>query len=235
MSQSLLLQPIGIVRTDFPDKFGIPHQGTIAASLPGTIILNPEYRKEGILRGLESYSHLWVIWCFSRSSGWSVTVRPPRLGGKKRLGVFATRSPNQPNSLGLTAVKISEVNEAGFTISILGADLADGTPLYDIKPYLPYCDSIPCALPGISAGPLPHLCVRIPEALQELIPADKRSVLISILQLDPRPACQHDPDRIYHMEYAGMDLSFQVHDNILEVTGIHACAETETGKEPHDF
>ena len=161
MSQSLLLQPIGIVRTDFPDKFGIPHQGTIAASLPGTIILNPEYRKEGILRGLESYSHLWVIWCFSRSSGWSVTVRPPRLGGKKRLGVFATRSPNQPNSLGLTAVKISEVNEAGFTISILGADLADGTPLYDIKPYLPYCDSIPCALPGISAGPLPHLCVRI--------------------------------------------------------------------------
>lgn len=141
-----------------------------------------------------------------------MTVRPPRLGGKKRLGVFATRSPNQPNSLGLTAVKISEVNEAGFTISILGADLADGTPLYDIKPYLPYCDSIPCALPGISAGPLPHLCVRIPEALQELIPADKRSVLISILQLDPRPAYQHDPDRIYHMEYAGMDLSFRVHD-----------------------
>ena len=109
-------------------------------------------------------------------------------------------------------MKISEVNEAGFTISILGADLADGTPLYDIKPYLPYCDSIPCALPGISAGPLPHLCVRIPEALQELIPADKRSVLIIILQLDPRPAYQHDPDRIYHMEYAGMDLSFRVHD-----------------------
>lgn len=135
-----------------------------------------------------------------------MTVRPPR------LGVFATRSPNRPNPLGLAEVKISEVNEADFTISVLEADLADGTPLYDIKPYLPYCDSVPCALPGISAGPLPHLCVRIPEALQELIPADKRSVLIWILQLDPRPACQHDPDRIYHMEYAGMDLSFQVHD-----------------------
>ncbi len=220
MSQSLQLQPIGIVRTDFPDKFGIPRQGTIVSSLPGKIILYPEYQKAGILRGLESYSHLWLIWGFSRSSGWSVTIRPPRLGGKKRLGVFATRSPNRPNPLGLTAVKIQEINEADYTISVLGADLADGTPLYDIKPYLPYSDSIPSALPCISAGPLPHLEVHIPELLETKIPEEKRSVLISTLQLDPRPAYQHDPDRIYRMEYAGMDIAFQVHEQILEVIGI---------------
>ena len=220
--ESLEVKPVAIVHTDFPEKFGIPRQADIIKDLKGTIVLTPDYQKPGVFHGLSQYSHLWLIWGFTLSKpGWSPTVRPPRLGGNVRMGVFATRSPFRPNPLGLSAVRIEEIDEDNYSIRIRGVDLVDGTPVYDIKPYIPYSDSIPDAEEGMAALPRPRLTVEIPDNLKEKIPADVLSTLTLILAQDPRPAYQQDESRIYGLKYAGMNVRFTVRaDQVLHVVSI---------------
>jgi tRNA-Thr(GGU) m(6)t(6)A37 methyltransferase TsaA len=217
--ENLLLHPVAYVHTDFPEKFGIPRQGAVVKNLKGTLELTEAFRKPGIFKGLEQYSHLWLIWGFSAntSAEWSPTVRPPRLGGNARMGVFATRSPFRPNPLGLTAVRIEAIHEDIYRIDIAGTDFKDGTPVYDIKPYIPYGDAIPEAASGFTAAPLPHLKTVFPEAVREKFPKEKYETLREILAADPRPAYQRDPDRIYGLSYAGFDVHFQVKENTVIV------------------
>ena len=217
---------IAHIRGDFPEKFGIPRQSGLVEELTATIVFAPAYRDPSALRGLEGFSHLWLIWEFSqtRQGRWSPTVRPPRLGGNKRLGVFATRSPFRPNPLGLSCVRLLEVgqdDESGPVLLVAGADLMDGTPIYDIKPYLPYADCKPEALGGFAARPKgADLAVECPVAVLAAVPDDKRTALLAVLAQDPRPQYQDDPDRVYGMAFAGTEVKFRVAGGRLRVTEI---------------
>ena len=214
---------IARMRSDFPTKFGIPRQPHLVEELRSTIVFEPEYRNMDALRGLEGFSHLWIIWQFSEAvrSGWSPTVRPPRLGGNIRMGVFATRSPFRPNNLGLSCVKLLGVEltaDLGPVIHVSGADLMDGTPIFDIKPYIPYADAHPDALGGFTdtAGEF-LLEVDFPPALLELLPEGKRAAAVGVLSHDPRPSYQRKPGRVYGLPFAGFDIRFTVEGERLTV------------------
>lgn len=215
--------PIAVIRTEFPEKFGIPRQSGLASSLRGRIVFNEGYMDPSALRGLESFSHLWLIWEFSsnRHSDWHPTVRPPRLGGNATMGVFATRSPFRPNPLGLSCVELDRIEYStaeGPIIYVRGADLMDGTPIYDIKPYIRYADSRPDAVCGYADEiPQKTLEVVMSEAVRMEL-GDKAEAAVEILAYDPRPSYQNDPERVYGLSYAGYDIKFVVVDNTLTVT-----------------
>ncbi len=218
------LKVIARIETDFKTKFGIPRQSGLV-DLEGLIIFEPEYRNEAALRGIEAFSHLWLIWSFSKAEreGWSPTVRPPRLGGNKRLGVFATRSPFRPNPIGLSSVKLlgTVKTEKGLALRVSGADLLNGTPIYDIKPYLPYTDSHPDAVGGFADERLQDaLEVNFPPELLAQIPENKRSALSELLSEDPRPHYINDDERIYGFEFAEFEIKFMVKNNILTVVDV---------------
>lgn len=217
------MKVIAKIHTDFPAKFGIPRQSGLVPSLKATIVFEPEFRNADALRGLEDFSHIWLIWEFSEAvrSEWSPTVRPPRLGGNRRMGVFATRSPFRPNPIGLSCVKLEEIilqGENAPMLRVSGADMLDGTPIYDIKPYLPFTDSRIDATGGFADGVKNRcLTVKCPEELLRLIPEIQRQAVLDILGQDPRPSYQNDPDRVYGMEYADMEIRFSVDGDILTV------------------
>lgn len=219
--------PIAHIRSDFPTKFGIPRQAGLVEELRAAVVFEREYRDPEALRGLEGFSHLWLIWEFSqaRQQGWSPTVRPPRLGGNVRMGVFATRSPFRPNPIGLSCVKLEGIelsSPEGPVIHVSGADLMDGTPIYDVKPYVPYADCRPDAVGGFAASaPEGRLKVEIPEGLLALVPEDRRQALAGILAQDPRPSYQDDPDRVYGFGFAGLEVRFTVAAGRLIVVDIH--------------
>ena len=221
------IKPIAHIRTEFPEKFGIPRQSGLAKTLRGRIVFEPEYRNPDALRGLEEFSHIWLIWEFSANrstSSWQPTVRPPRLGGNAHMGVFATRSPFRPNPLGLSCVRVDSIELSspdGPVINVFGADLMDGTPIYDIKPYIPYADAHPEAKEGFTAQNQGYcLEVEKPEKIQKQLPPDKLKGLCGILAQDPRPSYQDDPERIYGFEYAGYEIKFRVSGNKLCVVEI---------------
>ena len=224
--QDISIQVIARMRSDFPTKFGIPRQSGLVDSLRSTIVFEPEFRNADALRGMEDFTHLWIIWQFSEAvrNGWSPTVRPPRLGGNTRMGVFATRSPFRPNNLGLSCVKLiglEQTRDLGTVIHVAGADLMDGTPIFDIKPYIPYSDSHPDAAGGFTDHASDFLLnVDFPENLLEQIPSEKRESMIGVLSHDPRPSYQKDPNRIYGLTFAGFDIRFQVKDSTLTVLEI---------------
>lgn len=210
-----LIKPIAHVRSDFSTKFGIPRQAGIVPELESILVFEPEFRNAEALRGIEGFSHLWLIWQFSENlrEGFSPTVRPPRLGGNERLGVFATRSPFRPNALGLSCVQLVAAEELpglGTVLRLRGADLMDGTPVYDVKPYVPYADCHPEALSGFAADSGKTLRVSFLPGLEELVPEDKLSALRGVLANDPRPRYQKDPERVYAMEFAGLEIKFSV-------------------------
>lgn len=215
------MKTIAVIHTDFREKFGIPRQSGLVEELEATIVFEPMFRNPDALRGLDGYSHLWLLWEFSAAirEGWSPTVRPPRLGGKERMGVFATRSPFRPNPIGLSVVKllgIEETREEGKILRVAGADLMDGTPVYDIKPYLPFVDSHPEAAGGFADEHREHrLEVCCDDKLLQKLPAKKRQALLEVLAQDPRPAYQSDPKRRYGMNFAGYEVSFFVEDKKL--------------------
>lgn len=228
MTEELSLKKIAVIRTDFPEKFGIPRQSGIADTR-GEIVFEPEFRNPDALRGLEEYSHIWVLWGFSetKQENWHATVRPPRLGGNQRMGVFATRSPFRPNPVGLSCLKLVEIRATenqGMVLVAEGADMLDGTPIYDIKPYLPYVD---CKLDALGGFAERHkgddLEVYFADDLEEKVPKEKRQVLRQILAQDPRPSYQEDPERIYGMDYAGMEIHFRVDQKCLTVCGVNGC------------
>ena len=217
------IQPIARMRSDFPTKFGIPRQSGLVEELHSTIVFEPEFRNPDTLRGIEGFSHLWLIWQFSEAvrDHWSPTVRPPRLGGNTRMGVFATRSPFRPNNLGLSCVKllgIEQTAENGTVLHVAGADLMDGTPIFDIKPYIPYSDSYPDALGGFTdtAGEF-ILRVDFPEELLLQLPESKRAAAVAVLSHDPRPSYQRKPGRVYGLSFAGFDIRFTVEGTELTV------------------
>lgn len=218
------MTPIAHIRSDFSAKFGIPRQSGLVEELTAQVVFAPGYRDVSALRGIEGFSHLWLLWEFSQSQGWSPTVRPPRLGGNKRLGVFATRSPFRPNPIGLSCVRLIEVRQdkgPGPVLIVAGADLMDGTPIYDIKPYLPYADCKPDAVGGFASVPREDgLEVDCPQELLEAVPQDKRAGLLAVLAQDPRPRYQDDPDRVYGMSFAGLEVKFRVEGERLTVTEI---------------
>ena len=225
MSHELLIRPIAHIRTDFPTKFGVPRQAGLAEGLEGKIVFEPDYRVDEALRGLEGFSHIWLIWGFSENSGhdWTPTVRPPRLGGNTRVGVFATRSPFRPNGLGLSCVRLLSIRKEetlGTTLLVAGADMVDGTPIYDVKPYIPYADAIPDAVGGFAADAGRLLDVEIPPGLEERVPPDKRPGLRAVLARDPRPRYQDDPERVYGMGFAGLEIRFRVDGATLRVIEI---------------
>ncbi len=218
------LKPIAILHSDFPTKFGIPRQSGLTPSLRAEIVFEPEYRDVNALRGLDGFSHLWLIWGFSgiaEKDSFSPMVKPPRLGGNTRMGVFATRSPFRPNPIGLSSVRLEAMEarpHSGTVLIVSGADLMDGSPIYDIKPYLPYTDSHPDAKGGFSEAQLSYtLDVDFPAELQQQIPADKRAALIEALRQDPRPAYRDDPAERYGFYYAGFDVRFTVSDGAAHV------------------
>ena len=224
----MTLTPIAHMQSDFPEKFGIPRQSGIVPALRSTIVFTPEYRNPDALRGLEAFSHIWLVWGFSASvqTGVAATVRPPRLGGNVRLGVFATRSPFRPNPLGLSAVSVEGIaldDARGPVIHVRGADLLDGTPIYDLKPYLPYADCIPDAVGGFAAD-APDVLREIadPDAFLSRLPPDKREALRGILALDPRPPYQRDPARVYGLVFAGFEVRFRVAGDVLTVADVVA-------------
>ncbi len=222
----IALKQIGVIRTDFPEKFGIPRQSGLIDELRSTLVFEPEFRVPEALRGIEQYSHLWLIWEFSKAvrNGWSPTVRPPRLGGNTRMGVFATRSPFRPNPLGLSCVRLVGVEHntpEGAVLHLAGADLMDGTPIYDIKPYLPYVDCKPEASNGFALAQQEGVLeVRLPEDLAARIPPEKLPALKAVLAQDPRPQYISDPEREFTMSFAGFEVSFTVSGNTLSVTEI---------------
>ena len=221
------IKPIARMKSDFPTKFGIPRQSGLVDELRSTIVFEPEYRNEDALRGLEGFSHIWIIWQFSEAvqEEWSPTVRPPRLGGNQRMGVFATRSPFRPNALGLSCVRILSIEKTetqGTVICVAGADLMDGTPIFDIKPYVPYSDCHTDAAGGFTSSAAPFLLkVDIPNDLLQRVDTDKRDALIGVLSHDPRPSYQKDADRIYGLSFASYNIRFTVKENTLTVTEIN--------------
>ena len=214
----MILQVIAHIHTDFPTKFGIPRQSGIIESLRGTIVFEPEYRNPEAVRGLEEFSHIWLIWEFSEAKrdGWSATVRPPRLGGNVRKGVFATRSPFRPNPIGLSSVKLEKIEidpKHGPVLHVSGADLMDGTPIYDLKPYIVYTDSHPEAISGFASQPAEYLLdVDFPEELLQKVPEAQHESLIAVLAHDPRPQYQDDPERVYGMAFGKLEVKFKVKD-----------------------
>ncbi len=226
MSELSQLKIIAHIRSDFSEKFGIPRQSGLVDELKASIVFEPEFRNPDALRGLEGFSHLWLIWQFSKAvrEDWSPTVRPPRLGGNERMGVFATRSPFRPNPIGLSCVRLARVEqhpELGPVIHVTGADLLDGTPIYDIKPYLPYADCKTEAVGGFASAPKEAtLHVECPEQLLAHFPADRKSALLGVLAQDPRPSYQNDPEREYGMGFAGFNIRFTVAGNTLTVRSI---------------
>lgn len=217
------MEIIAHIHTDFPAKFGIPRQSGLVEELKGKIIFEPEYRNPDAFRGLEGFSYIWLIWQFSgtKRRSWSATVKPPRLGGNKRMGVFATRSPFRPNDIGLSSVRLEKLEfdpELGPVLYVAGADLMDGTAIYDIKPYLPYTDSHPQAASGFAGDVMDYeLEVVFPNEWLRMIPQEKREAIIAILKQDPRPSYHDMPDRIYGVEFAGFDVRFTVQDQVLSV------------------
>lgn len=226
MSQEFSMKVIARIHSDFSTKFGVPRQSGLVDELEATIIFEPEYRNPDALRGLDGFSHLWLVWVFDQAvrKDWSPTVRPPRLGGNQRMGVFATRSPFRPNPVALSSVKldgIEQTAEHGTVLKIRGADLMDGTPILDIKPYIPYADSHPDAIGGFASAPAGEtLEVTIPPELLERIPASRREALRGVLAQDPRPHYQDDPDRVYGFGFAGLEVKFSVDGTRLTVTDI---------------
>jgi putative methyltransferase, YaeB/AF_0241 family len=229
MPDVLTIKPIAHIRSDFPEKFGIPKQSGIVEDLTAEIIFEPDFRDPACLTGLDSFSYIWLVWGFSDNFGtpWTPTVRPPHLGGNKRVGVFASRSPFRPNPIALSSVRIISIDvkeKLGTVITVSGADLLDGTPIYDIKPYIPQNDIHADADPGYSS-PGHRLEVSVDEILLANVPEEKRKALTGILSCDPRPAYQNDPDRIYHLAFAGFDIRFQVDENLLTVLEIRENAD----------
>ena len=225
-AERIELQSIARVHTPFGEKFGVPRQAGLVPEAKGTVVFEPEFRNPDIVRGLEGFSYIWLIWCFHRAQrdNWSPTVRPPRLGGNTRLGVFATRSPFRPNPIGLSCVKLEGVErdpKLGPLLYISGMDMVDGTPVLDIKPYVPYCDIRAEATGGFTADlEESGLSVEIPPMLSETLPADFREGLVGVLAQDPRPRYQDDPDRIYGMVYGGVNVKFRVEGNTVFVVGV---------------
>ena len=220
--ESYAVKPIARLRCDLPDKFGLPRQAGIVEELEGLVVFEPEYRNPDALRGIEGFSHLWLIWQFSASvrEGWSPTVRPPRLGGNTRMGVFATRSPFRPNALGLSCVRLLGVETdpaLGPVLRVGGADLMDGTPIYDIKPYIPYADSHPEAAGGFAPDAGEKLRVIFAPGEEEAVPQEKRDALRGVLENDPRPRYQDDPARVYGLDFAGLNVKFRVENGTLTV------------------
>lgn len=217
------ISPIARMHSDFATKFGIPRQSGLVEELRSTIVFEPEFRNDDALRGIKDFSHLWIIWQFSDAvrNGWSPTVRPPRLGGNTRMGVFATRSPFRPNNLGLSCVKLLGVEhtpEYGTVLHVGGADLMDGTPIFDIKPYIPYSDCKPDATGGFTSSADDYLLeVIFPDDLLQKLPENKRDAAVGVLSHDPRPSYQRKPGRIYGLTFAGFDICFTVDGDILQV------------------
>ena len=222
------MKHIAHIRSDFSTKFGIPRQSGLVDELTATIVFAPEYRNADALRGIEGFSHLWLIWEFSEAKRetWSPTVRPPRLGGNTRLGVFATRSPFRPNPVALSCVRLLEVRQTendGTVLIVSGADLMDGTPIYDIKPYIPYADCKTDATGGFTTNADDFLLtVDFPSELLKKVPENRRDALIAVLSHDPRPSYQSDPERVYGMEFAGFDVRFTVNEKVLTVREVTA-------------
>ena len=210
------MKVIARIHTDFPTKFGIPRQSGIIASLQGRIVFEPEYRNPEAVRGLEDFSYIWLLWEFSKAvrDTWSPTVRPPRLGGNVRKGVFATRSPFRPNPIGLSSVRLEKVDldpKLGPVLYVSGVDLMDGTPIYDIKPYITYTDSHPDAVSGFASTPAEYLLeVDFPNTLLQKVPESQRESLVEVLAHDPRPQYQDDPERVYGMAFGGLEVKFKV-------------------------
>ena len=217
------IQPIAYMQSDFGGKFGIPRQSGLVDALRSTIVFQPEFRNADALRGIEGFSHLWIIWQFSQAVGkeWSPTVRPPRLGGNTRMGVFATRSPFRPNNLGLSCVTllgVERTEDRGTVLHVGGADLLDGTPIFDIKPYIPYCDCHPDALGGFTREAGDYLLqVDFPAQMLAILPEEKRDAAVGVLSHDPRPSYQQQPGRVYGMTFAGCNIRFTVEDGVLHV------------------
>ncbi len=220
------MKTIAHIHTAFPTKFGIPRQSGIIASLQGKIVFEPEYRIPEAVRGLEDFSHIWLLWEFSEAvrDSWSPTVRPPRLGGNVRKGVFATRSPFRPNPIGLSSVRLEKIDldpNLGPVLYVSGVDLMDGTPIYDIKPYIAYTDSHPEAVSGFASTPAEYLLdVDFPEVLLQQVAETQRESLIDVLAHDPRPQYQDDPKRVYGMEFGGMEVKFKVDGMLLTVVEV---------------
>ena len=225
------MKPIGWIRSDFDSKFGIPRQSGVVEELRAQVVFAPEYRVREAFRGLEGFSHLWLLWEFSETNreSWSPTVRPPRLGGNRRMGVFATRSPFRPNPIGLSCVRLERVEldgPEGPVLHVLGADLLDGTPIFDIKPYLPYTDCRPDAAGGFAPDyEKNRLTVEFPPELAAKAPAEKLSALTAVLAGDPRPSYQNDPDRVYGMAFAGLEIKFSVEEHTLRVIAVESGRE----------
>ena len=226
MSQEFSMRVIARIHSDFSTKFGVPRQSGLVDALESTVVFEPEYRNPDALRGLEDFSHLWLVWVFDKAvrRDWSPTVRPPRLGGNRRMGVFATRSPFRPNPIALSSVKLAGIEqtaEQGPVLHIRGADLMDGTPILDIKPYIPYADAHPEALGGFAAVPAGEtLEALIPPDMLEKIPPERREAMRGVLAQDPRPHYQDDPERIYGFGFAGMEVRFSVEGSRLTVREI---------------
>ena len=217
------MKPVAHIRSEFPTKFGIPRQAGLVSGLAATVVFEPEFRDPEALRGIEGFSHLWLIWEFSaaKRDSWSPTVRPPRLGGNARMGVFATRSPFRPNPIGLSCVRLEGVEttaDMGTVLHVSGADLMDGTPIFDIKPYVPYADCHPDAAAGFTAPGQDYLLeVDIPDEWLAVVPEQRREALRGVLAQDPRPSYQRDPERVYGFTFAGLEVRFTVAEGVLRV------------------
>lgn len=227
MQSTYLIKPIAHIHSDFPDKFGIPRQSGLVNDLKARIIFDSEFRRPEAFRGLSDYSHIWLIWAFSKTvvENWSPLVRPPRLGGNTHMGVFATRSPYRPNPIGLSSVKLEKIEihpQLGPILHVLGADLMDKTPIFDIKPYIPHIDSHPDADAGFSASTRAYaLSVECPDSLLAKVPADRQKSLLAVLAQDPRPSYQNSPERIYGLRFAGLEIKFRVENGTLYVCSIY--------------
>ena len=226
--RTFTMHAVAHIESDFAEKFGIPRQSGLVEALRARVVFEPPYRDASAVRGLEQFSHVWLLWQFTEAmrEGWSPTVRPPRLGGNVRMGVFATRSPFRPNPIGLSCVRLEKVVQdpaLGPVLVVRGADLLDGTPIYDIKPYIPYADSRPDAAEGYTSWTREHLLeVRCPEALRAGMDPERWAALEGVLASDPRPAYQDDPERFYGMRFGGQEVCFTVADGVLTVRGIAA-------------
>ena len=227
MAQEFPMRVIARIHSDFSTKFGVPRQSGLVDALESTIVFEPEFRNPDALRGLEGFSHVWLVWVFDQAirKEWSPTVRPPRLGGNARMGVFATRSPFRPNPIALSSVALAGIEqtaEYGTVLNIRGADLMDGTPILDIKPYIPYADAHPDAVGGFASAPAGEtLEVIISPELLEQIPENRREALRGVLAQDPRPHYQDDPERVYGFGFAGLEIRFSVEGKRLTVREIH--------------
>lgn len=233
MAEAHSIKVIARVRSDFATKFGVPRQSGLVDELRAEIVFEPEYRNVDAVRGLEEFSHIWLIWQFSGAvrEDWSPTVRPPRLGGNKRIGVFATRSPFRPNAVGLSSVRLERIEydpKLGPVLHVAGADLMDGTPIYDIKPYIAYADCHSDASGGfVDAVARRTLSVECPDEMLSLVPEEKRAALLGVLRQDPRPSYQEDPQRVYGMTFAGCDVKFRVEGESLLVCEILKAGEAD--------